>query len=114
MSAWLLTLDGAFGLQGWQWLFLIEALPPIIMCVITWVLLTDRPKDAAWLRPEQRTWLQQRLDSEQSQRESVHRFEIGETMRENGVWRMLLNQLLHDFNHVENGQCIETIVRQVI
>ena len=60
------------------------------MCVVTWVLLTDRPKDAAWLRPEQRTWLQQRLDSEQSQRESVHRFEFGETMRNARVWMLTL------------------------
>ena len=90
VSAWLLTLDGALGLQGWQWLFLIEALPPIIMCVVTWMLLTDRPKDAAWLRPEQRTWLQQRLDSEQTQRESVHRFEFGETMRNVRVWMLTL------------------------
>ena len=54
VSAWLLTLDGWLGLQGWQWLFLVEALPPLIMCFVTWVLLTDRPKDAQWLRPEQR------------------------------------------------------------
>ena len=80
VSAYLLTMHGWLGLQGWQWLFLIEALPAIIMSVVTWVLLTDRPKDARWLRPEQRSWLQQRLDSEQSQRESVHRFELGEMM----------------------------------
>ena len=54
VSAWLLTLDGVFGLQGWQWLFLIEALPPIIMCFVIWFCLTDRPADALWLRPEQR------------------------------------------------------------
>ena len=86
VSAYLLTIDGWLGLQGWQWLFLIEALPPIIMAVVTWVLLTDRPMDAQWLRPEQRSWLQQRLDAEQSQRESVHRFELGETMSNPRVW----------------------------
>ena len=43
VSAWLLTLDGVFGLQGWQWLFLLEALPPVIMCFVIWFLLTDRP-----------------------------------------------------------------------
>jgi len=51
VSAWLLTLDGMLGLQGWQWLFLIEALPPIIMCFVIWFSLTDRPRDAMWLRP---------------------------------------------------------------
>ena len=45
-------MDGLFGLQGWQWLFLIEALPPIIMCFVIWFLLTDRPNDAMWLTPD--------------------------------------------------------------
>lgn len=90
VSAYLLTIDGWLGLQGWQWLFLIEALPPIVMSVVTWVFLTDRPIDAMWLRPEQRTWLQQRLDSEQSQRESVRRFELGEAMGNPRVWLLTL------------------------
>jgi ACS family tartrate transporter-like MFS transporter len=80
VSAWLLTLDGMLGLQGWQWLFLIEALPPITMCFATWIYLTDRPHDAQWLRPEQRDWLQQRLDSEQTQRDAVHRYKLGEAI----------------------------------
>ena len=63
LSAWLLSLDGAFGLHGWQLLFLIEALPALIMGVVFWKLVTDHPRDAAWLRPEQREWLQGRLDS---------------------------------------------------
>jgi len=54
------------------------------------VLLTDRPAHALWLRPDQRTWLQSRLDSEQSQRESVHRFELGETMSNGRVWLLTL------------------------
>ena len=90
VSAWLLTMNGMMGLQGWQWLFLIEALPPIIMCFVIWFMLTDRPRDALWLRPEQRTWLQSRLDSENLQRESVHRFEFWETMGNPRVWLLTL------------------------
>jgi ACS family tartrate transporter-like MFS transporter len=90
VSAYLLTMDGSLGLRGWQLLFLVEALPPIIMAVVTWALLTDRPMDATWLRLEQRSWLQQRLDSEQSQRESVHRFELAETMGNPRVWMLTL------------------------
>jgi ACS family tartrate transporter-like MFS transporter len=86
MSAWLLTLDGMLGLQGWQWLFVVEALPPIIMCFVTWIYLTDRPRDVQWLRPEQRDWLQQRLNSEQTQREAVHSYELGEALVNPRVW----------------------------
>ena len=90
VSAWLLTLDGVWGLQGWQWLFLIEAVPAIIMCVVTWVLLTDHPRDATWLRPEQRAWLQQRLDAEQTQRETVHSYELREALTNPRVWLLTL------------------------
>jgi ACS family tartrate transporter-like MFS transporter len=90
VSAWLLTFDGMLGLQGWQWLFLIEALPPIIMCFVIWFCLTDRPADAHWLRPEQRTWLQNRLDSEQMQREAVHSYALKEALLNPRVWLLTL------------------------
>ncbi len=90
VSAYLLTMHGWLGLQGWQWLFLIEALPPLIMAVAIWVLLTDRPIDAQWLRPEQRSWLQQRLDSERAQREAVHDYGFGEAMGNPRVWLLTL------------------------
>jgi MFS family permease len=90
VSAALLELDGMWGLHGWQWLFLVEALPPIIMSVVTWFMLTDRPHDARWLRQEQRDWLQARIDAEVTQRETVHRFAFWETMRNARVWLLTL------------------------
>jgi MFS family permease len=90
VSAWLLTLNGVMGFAGWQWLFLVEAVPPLVMCFVTWFLLTDHPKDAKWLRPEQREWLQNRLDSEQAQRESVRRYGLGEAMANPRVWLLTL------------------------
>jgi MFS family permease len=86
VSAQLLGLDGLLGLQGWQWLFVVEALPPVIMCVVVLLWLTDLPRDAAWLRPDQRAWLDARLASEQAQRESVRRFELGEALRNPRIW----------------------------
>jgi MFS family permease len=86
----LLRLQGWGGLEGWQWLFIIEGLPPIIMGFVTWALLTDRPKDAAWLRPQQRTWLQERLDSEQAQREAVRKYSLGEAFRNPKLWLLTL------------------------
>jgi ACS family tartrate transporter-like MFS transporter len=86
VSAFLLTLDGWFGLQGWQILFLLEAVPTLVMSVIFWFYLTDHPRDATWLRPDQREWLQARLDSEVAQREAVRRYSVIQTLLNPRVW----------------------------
>ena len=71
VSAALLGLDGAWGLRGWQWLFVVEALPSIILSVVTFFYLTDRPAEAEWLAGDQRSWLKLRLDAEDARREHV-------------------------------------------
>jgi MFS family permease len=86
----LLQLNGVLGLHGWQWLFVVEALPAVVMGVVTWYLLTDRPTDAAWLRPDQRTWLAERLASEQAQREAVRKYSLGEVFYNPKVWLLTL------------------------
>lgn len=68
LSGLLLRLDGTMGLKGWQWLFIVEALPSLILSVVVWFYLTDRPSDAAWLKAEEREWLEARLAAEEQQR----------------------------------------------
>ena len=60
----LTTMDGVANLSGWRWLFILEAAPSIILGVIALSYLTNRPKDARWLEPAERSWLQARLDAE--------------------------------------------------
>jgi MFS family permease len=90
VSGQVLRMDGWLGLAGWQWLFLIEAVPPIIMAVVVLVLLTDRPAQAAWLRPDQREWLDKRLASENADREAIRRFDLAEALRNPRVWWLTL------------------------
>ena len=71
VSAALVGLDGAGGFKGWQWLFIAEALPSIVLAAVTFVYLTDRPADARWLADDQRLWLQRRLAAEDARREHV-------------------------------------------
>lgn len=58
ISGLLLALDGTWGLQGWQWLFIVEGLPATLLGIACLWWLTDRPADARWLTPEQRGWLE--------------------------------------------------------
>ena len=71
VSASLLGLHGLRGLAGWQWLFIIEAIPSLILAVVTFFYLTDRPVDATWLAADQRDWLARRLAAEDTRREHV-------------------------------------------
>ncbi|PIK70773.1 MFS transporter [Methylobacterium frigidaeris] len=64
LSVALLELDGLFGLRGWQWLFVLEGMPTVLLGVACLFVLTDKPKDAAWLAPAQRDWLVGRLAAE--------------------------------------------------
>jgi ACS family tartrate transporter-like MFS transporter len=80
VSGVLLTLHGGFGLSGWQWLFVIEAVPAVILAVVVFFYLTDRPADATWLAPDERAWLAERLQGEQRQREAVHHYSVAQSL----------------------------------
>jgi MFS transporter, ACS family, tartrate transporter len=57
ISSHILLMDGASGLKGWQWLFILEGVPAILLGVITWFVLADGPASAAWLSPEEKSSL---------------------------------------------------------
>ena len=90
VSSQLLRLDGLMGLQGWQWLFILEAVPPVILGVAVMVYLTDEPSQAKWLRADQRQWLVNRLETERAQREAIHHYALGETLMNPRVWLLTL------------------------
>ena len=64
ISGALLKAHNPHGLAGWQWMFLMEGIPAIIMGVVVLIYLTDKPQIANWLSEEQRTWLIGTLDQE--------------------------------------------------
>jgi MFS family permease len=73
-------LDQVGGLPGWQWLFLLEGLPAVMLGIAAWLYLTDRPEHAHWLKPEERDWLAQRMSREEKHREERHGFTIFQSM----------------------------------
>jgi ACS family tartrate transporter-like MFS transporter len=66
VSGALMQLNGMLGLHGWQWLFLVEGFPALVLGFITFSFLTDRPAGAAWLTAEERDWLSSVIEQEQS------------------------------------------------
>jgi len=69
VSGLLLQMDGVAGLRGWQWLFIVEGLPVVLLGIAAWWVLPDRPEDATFLDAEERQRLRERLDSERREHE---------------------------------------------
>jgi MFS transporter, ACS family, tartrate transporter len=72
LSGALLSLNGVYGLAGWQWLFLVEGFPAVLLGVIVLVYLTDRPEVAHWLTPEERHWLANKIATERAACAAAH------------------------------------------
>ena len=90
ISGLILGMNGIGGLDGWQWLFIIEASPAVLLGFVTYFYLTDRPGDAHWLAADERTWLSDRLDAERRQREAVHNLSVWQAMLNPRVWALAL------------------------
>jgi MFS family permease len=68
ISALLLQLEGTLGLRGWQWMYLLEGLPAMILAAFIPFILPSSPQEAKFLSPQERDWLIQRLDQEKTRR----------------------------------------------
>jgi ACS family tartrate transporter-like MFS transporter len=64
LSSQLLKMSGIAGLPGWQWMFLLEGLPAVAIGILVFFTLPDRPRDAKFLSPEQKQWLESTLAAE--------------------------------------------------
>jgi ACS family tartrate transporter-like MFS transporter len=64
VSGALLEMHGLLGLSGWQWMFIVEAVPALILGVVVLFYMTDRPEKAKWLRDDERRWLVNTMNAE--------------------------------------------------
>jgi MFS transporter, ACS family, tartrate transporter len=80
VSGLLLGLNGAMGLKGWQWLFVIEGIPSVLLGIVTWFYLTDRPEKAEWLNAEQKAWLASKLQAENAAKQATGHLSLGQVL----------------------------------
>jgi ACS family tartrate transporter-like MFS transporter len=114
VSGALLGLHGALGLSGWQWLFLLEGLPAVLLGVVVFRVLPDGPEDARWLAQAEREALMRWLRVERDQRERRHGFAVREALRNPTVWHLAVLLLLANaFGVYVLGLWLPQIVREV-
>lgn len=126
VSGVLLELDGLLNLGGWQWLFIIEGAPAVLLAFVAHRYLTDKPDEAKWLTAEERSILSQKIAEEDRARVAKQHFTIlqalahpriilfgvlyfGLLMANNGVviW---MPQVVKTFGFVQSNFAISSIV----
>jgi ACS family tartrate transporter-like MFS transporter len=86
ISTGLLGLDGLFGLKGWQIMYIAEAIPTIVVGLLTLLVLTDRPEQAKFLTAEEKRWITVKIASERPPAKEAAKF---------GSWKVLVLSLMY-------------------
>jgi sugar phosphate permease len=73
------------GLSGWRWLLILEGVPAVVFGIVSWIYLTDRPRQAKWLNAEERDWLAGELDLENSRKREGRKMSLLDALRHRDV-----------------------------
>src|SRR5688572_3856341 len=95
VSEALLKLDGALGLRGWQWLFLIEGMPAVVLGLLSLRVFTDRPEQAGWLPPAQREWLVRTMADDRASRQATGHTSVRDSLASGRVWLLCAVFFMH-------------------
>jgi len=88
VSGWIMkSFDGSYGLQGWQWLFLLEGIPSLFMAFAILLYLDDRVVDATWLTPQERAIVAANIENDAHGKEEISIFSSLTSIK---VWHMSL------------------------
>ncbi len=87
ISGALLGLSGK-GLSGWQWMFLMEGVPAILLGASVFWALSDSPREASWLKGEEREWLLERLALEQQAESSLKKENLWQVLISPRIWML--------------------------
>lgn len=86
VAALLIGTDGFLGLEGWRIMFCGVAIPAIVVGVVAWFYLVDKPADAKWLTPTERDWLTAELAKEDRSKNDAHGSHAGKALLDPRVW----------------------------
>ena len=111
LSGWILNdLNGWHGLHGWQWMFLIEGLPTLLLGVVVLFYLTDRPAKAGWLSEEEKTWLETDLEADRARIADGGRKDVAGAFNDWRVWYLVALYLSNVIANYGLGLWIPSVI----
>ncbi|HHR6146432.1 TPA: 4-hydroxyphenylacetate permease [Providencia alcalifaciens] len=93
-SGYILGLDGVLNLKGWQWLFLLEGFPSVLLGILVWFYLDDSPKKAKWLTQEDKDTLQEMMDKDQLELVQPHGSKSQTALQNSSLWKEIFTPVI--------------------
>jgi len=94
VSGYILALDGVMNLKGWQWLFLLEGIPSVLLGVVVWFYLDDTPAKAKWLTDEEKASLKAMMDADKLQLVQPNGPRSNRAMQQRSLWREVFTPIV--------------------
>lgn len=114
LSGWMLGLDGMWGLDGWQLVFLLQGAPAVILAFVVWFWLPDRPQDARWLTSAEQRWISDTLAAETAATEKAHgKMRLREVFSNGRLWTLIVLFFGVVFGAYGLGMWLPTIVKSM-
>ncbi|WP_369310027.1 4-hydroxyphenylacetate permease [Providencia rettgeri] len=93
-SGYILGMDGILNLKGWQWLFLLEGFPSVILGIVVWFYLDDSPKKAKWLTQEDKDTLQEMMDRDQLELVQPQGAKSHSALQNTSLWKEIFTPII--------------------
>ena len=94
VSGYILALDGVMNLKGWQWLFLLEGIPSVLLGVVVWFYLDDTPAKAKWLTDEEKASLQAMMEADKLQLVQPNGPSSHRALQQRSLWREICTPIV--------------------
>ena len=111
-AGWLLTIRW-FGMAGWRWLFILEAIPAVILGIVTLFYLTERPAQARWLSEAERNWISKELEAENVAKKRIRSYTVWQALSERRVWMLILPYFFSQIGAQANIFWIPTFIKRL-
>jgi ACS family tartrate transporter-like MFS transporter len=111
MSGAILGLNGAWGLAGWQWLFVLESIPAVVLGFVVLFVLPNGPAEVTWLTQEEKRFLQERLNQEAAEAGADRRSHLAAAFTSARVWLLCLLYFLFNVGGYGYEMWLPSIVK---
>ena len=112
LAGWVLGI-GWHGMAGWRWLFVMEGIPAILLGFVTLFYLTDWPREAKWLAPDERAWITRELEAEKRAKRETAQYSILQAFRDPRVLLLLLPYFLANTSNASVVFWLPTFIKRL-